>query len=162
MLSAYSDNSAVMEGSRASRFFPDPASRVYGATSEAVHVDSAGNRDIADTVMDGIPVDKAVTGHIVRRSHRRVEKISAGHYDADIGNVVQTVDAGRRMPGGARGQLVALQQHHVGPAELGQVVEDAAADQPAADHHCLCVRLHGVSAVVGGRGHHAGPARYGA
>lgn len=38
VLSAYSDNSAVVEGTRAGRFFPDPDSGVYGASDEAVHV----------------------------------------------------------------------------------------------------------------------------
>ena len=38
VLSAYRDNAAVFEGPRAARFFPDPASRVYGAVVEPVHV----------------------------------------------------------------------------------------------------------------------------
>ncbi|MEE2673081.1 MAG: phosphoribosylformylglycinamidine synthase [Myxococcota bacterium] len=38
VLSAYHDNSAVMAGSDASRFFPDPQSHVYAARSEAVHI----------------------------------------------------------------------------------------------------------------------------
>ncbi|HVW27780.1 MAG TPA: phosphoribosylformylglycinamidine synthase [Polyangiaceae bacterium] len=38
VLSAYRDNAAVFEGPTASRFFPDPTTRVYGATEEPVHV----------------------------------------------------------------------------------------------------------------------------
>jgi phosphoribosylformylglycinamidine synthase len=38
VLSAYKDNAAVFEGPVASRFFPDPETRVYGAKSEPVHV----------------------------------------------------------------------------------------------------------------------------
>ena len=38
------------------------------------------------------------------------------------------------VPRGPRGQPLALQQHDVGPAELGQVVGDAAADDASADH----------------------------
>ena len=38
ILSAYSDNAAVIEGSRAQRFFADPESGVYGAVREPVHV----------------------------------------------------------------------------------------------------------------------------
>ncbi|MBW2231042.1 MAG: phosphoribosylformylglycinamidine synthase [Deltaproteobacteria bacterium] len=38
VLSAYSDNSAVMCGSPAARFFPDPQSGIYGAHSEPVHI----------------------------------------------------------------------------------------------------------------------------
>jgi phosphoribosylformylglycinamidine synthase len=38
VLSAYRDNASVIEGTRASRFFPDPDTRVYGAHSEPVHI----------------------------------------------------------------------------------------------------------------------------
>ncbi len=38
VLSAYKDNAAVFAGPTAARFFPDPASRVYGASVEPVHV----------------------------------------------------------------------------------------------------------------------------
>ncbi|MGM0540891.1 MAG: phosphoribosylformylglycinamidine synthase [Pseudomonadota bacterium] len=37
VLSAYSDNSAVVEGPKASRFFPDPITRSYAAHAENVH-----------------------------------------------------------------------------------------------------------------------------
>ncbi len=37
------------------------------------------------------------------------------------------------VPGGPGGELVLLDQHDVGPAEVGQVVGDAAAGHPAAD-----------------------------
>lgn len=38
VLSAYSDNSAVIEGSRAGRFFPNPESKEYGANDEDIHI----------------------------------------------------------------------------------------------------------------------------
>ncbi|MFT7520431.1 MAG: phosphoribosylformylglycinamidine synthase, partial [Kiritimatiellia bacterium] len=38
VLSAYSDNSAVVEGTAAGRFFPDPFTGEYGATYEPVHL----------------------------------------------------------------------------------------------------------------------------
>ena len=38
VLSAYADNAAVVEGSTAGRFYPDPASKVYSANEEAVHL----------------------------------------------------------------------------------------------------------------------------
>src|SRR5690606_30717659 len=38
VLSAYSDNAAVIEGPEASRFFPDPSTRTYGAVREPVHI----------------------------------------------------------------------------------------------------------------------------
>ncbi len=37
VLSAYSDNAAVLEGPKASRFFPDPVTRSYAAHTENVH-----------------------------------------------------------------------------------------------------------------------------
>ena len=45
----------------------------------------------------------------------------------------QLADQPGRMPGRAAGELLALQQHHVGDAELGQVIGDRAADDAAAD-----------------------------
>ena len=50
----------------------------------------------------------------------------------------------RRVPGRARRQLVLLNQHDVRAAELGQVIGDAAPNDAAADHHHLCVLLHGA------------------
>ena len=38
VLSAYRDNAAVIEGPRAARFFPNPATRRYGATNERVDI----------------------------------------------------------------------------------------------------------------------------
>lgn len=39
----------------------------------------------------------------------------------------------RRMPGGARCQLVLLQKHAIGPSRLGQMIQRRDADRPAAD-----------------------------
>jgi hypothetical protein len=39
----------------------------------------------------------------------------------------------RRVPRGARGELVALDQHRVGPPEMTEVVRDRRADHPTAD-----------------------------
>src|SRR5262249_11956834 len=61
----------------------------------------------------------------------------------DIGIAVEGVEAAGRMPGGARGQAVALQQDHVLPPSLGQVVEHGAADDTAADDDNSGFRLHG-------------------
>ncbi|MGB1310534.1 MAG: phosphoribosylformylglycinamidine synthase, partial [Leucothrix sp.] len=38
VLTAYSDNSSVIEGSQASRFFPDPTSQTYATHKEPVHL----------------------------------------------------------------------------------------------------------------------------
>ncbi|MAM56055.1 MAG: phosphoribosylformylglycinamidine synthase [Salinicola sp.] len=38
VLSAYSDNAAIIEGPTAGRFFPSPENQVYGATQEPIHI----------------------------------------------------------------------------------------------------------------------------
>ena len=60
----------------------------------------------------------------------------------DVGVAVQRVEAAGRMPGRAGGQLRALDQHDVGPAGLGQMVEHRAADDAAADDNRFYVRFH--------------------
>ncbi len=47
------------------------------------------------------------------------------------------------MPRGAVGQLVLLEQHHVGLAHLGEVVGDAAAEDAAADDDDPRLRRNG-------------------
>ncbi len=51
----------------------------------------------------------------------------------DVGVAAQLADEPGGMPGRARGQLVALEQHDVAPAGAGEVVGDRAADDAAAD-----------------------------
>ena len=61
--------------------------------------------------------------------HRAVVDVAGG-----VAHVEERQEA-RGVPGGAGGQLVALEQHRVGPAGLRQVVGDRRADRAAADHH---------------------------
>ena len=61
----------------------------------------------------------------------------------DVGIAVDGVHAARCMPGGARGELQALDQHHILPALLGQVIEHARPDDAAADDDCLRMGFHG-------------------
>jgi hypothetical protein len=77
-----------------------------------------------------------------------VEVDGVGLQLGDVGIAVQGVHAAGGVPGRPRGQFAALQQHHVAPAGLGQVVKHAAADDPAADHHHLGMRLHGLRLPV--------------
>ena len=63
----------------------------------------------------------------------------------DIVVIVQSVNTGCRMPGRARSQFVTLEQHHVGPAKFGQVIENRASDQATADDDCLSMGFHGVT-----------------
>ncbi len=51
----------------------------------------------------------------------------------DVGVRAQLADKACRMKGRARRELPALQQHRVGPAELGQMIGRGAADDAAAD-----------------------------
>ena len=66
---------------------------------------------------------------------------------ADVGAVMQPVGVGRRMPGRSARQLVALQQHHVAPAKLCQMIQDRAPDHAAADHDRLCMGFHRAALV---------------
>ena len=61
-------------------------------------------------------------------------------------------DQPRRVPGGAGGERLALQQHDVGPAELSEMIGDRAACDPAADDDGAGVGGKGG----GGRGHGTG------
>src|SRR6202030_2678770 len=63
----------------------------------------------------------------------------------DVGVAVDRVHAAGGMPGRARGQLVALDEHDVAPAGFRQVVEDAGADDAAADDGDLNMRFHPIS-----------------
>ena len=56
----------------------------------------------------------------------------------DVGVTVQRVHSTGGVPRRPGGQLLALQQHHVGPARLGEVVEHAGADDTASDDDHLC------------------------
>ena len=61
----------------------------------------------------------------------------------DIGRGAQLTHQTGGMKGGARGQLLALQQNRVGPAQLAQVIGRGTAHDPAADDHrfCRCWKL---------------------
>ena len=48
----------------------------------------------------------------------------------------------RRVPGGTRGELIALEQHHIAPTETGEVVQGAATDRAATDHDDSRLALH--------------------
>jgi hypothetical protein len=51
----------------------------------------------------------------------------------DVGVRIQRGDAARRMPGGARGQLVLVEQHQVRPADLRQMIQHRDADDAPSD-----------------------------
>ena len=51
-----------------------------------------------------------------------------------VGVRIEGVETPGRMPGGPRGQLGALDEGDIGPAELCQMIQNAASDHAAADH----------------------------
>ena len=53
-----------------------------------------------------------------------------------------------RVPGRPGRQLVTLQQHGVGDAQLSEMVEGAAAHRTAANDDDLCMRFHGCSQLL--------------
>jgi len=69
--------------------------------------------------------------------------VEPGRVDRQLDQVegrAQLADQAGRVPGGAAGELLALQHHHLRPAELGQVIGDRAADDAAADDdHPRCL-----------------------
>ena len=62
----------------------------------------------------------------------------------DVGVAVQRMHAAGRVPRRARRQLVALDQHHVGPTGLGEMIENAGADDAAADDGDARMALHRI------------------
>ena len=90
---------------------------------EAVSV--VGQRDPADMVQ---PAGKA--GQFLQFT---VKPDGIALQCRHVGVAVEGVKAPRRVPGTARGQLGAFDQHHVRPAKLGQVIKHAAPDDSAAD-----------------------------
>src|SRR3984957_1861496 len=60
----------------------------------------------------------------------------------DIRLAVEGVHPARRMPGGTRGQFALFDEHDVGPADLGQVIERACARHAATDDDGSSGRLH--------------------
>ena len=62
----------------------------------------------------------------------------------DVGVGVERVHAARRMPGGAGGELRALQQDDILPAVPDEVVEDAATHDAATDDGDSDMRFHAV------------------
>ncbi len=63
----------------------------------------------------------------------------------DLANRVAHVEQRQkpgRVPGGTGGQLLALDEHAVAPALLGQMIKRRDADDAATDHHRPCMCLH--------------------
>src|SRR5690242_3912839 len=87
----------------------------------------------------GQMVVDVVTG-LVREARIERGGIALQLEDAPGGREVGAVAGG--MPGGSRGELIALEQHRIGPAELSQMVQRAAANSPSADHHDPSLALH--------------------
>jgi hypothetical protein len=113
---------------------PDRA-RHPGIVAVLVHpVGGAGQADVRDP-----PEADALAG---LRLQRRIEADRIFVQLADrVAQIEQRQQAGG-VPSGAGGELVALQQHDVAPAEPGQVVERADADHAATNDDNPRVGLH--------------------
>ncbi len=59
-----------------------------------------------------------------------------------VGVAIERMKAAGGVPGGARRQLGAFDQHDIGPAEFGQMVENRTPDDTAADHCYPCGCFH--------------------
>jgi hypothetical protein len=66
-----------------------------------------------------------------------VDRVRLERRDVRVG--VERVEAGRRVPRGPRGELGPLDEHDLGPAERGEVVQHARPDDAAADHDAAVV-----------------------
>ena len=95
----------------------------------AGHVDAAGH--VQADVLAGLGLDLAVEldGVVLQRR--------------DVGIGVERMETGRRVPGRTGGQFGALDQRHIAPAELRQMVEHRGADHATPDDDCTVVRLQG-------------------
>ena len=60
----------------------------------------------------------------------------------DIGHIMQAMDIGSGVPGRTRGELIAFQQDSLSPAELGQMIQNRATNNPAPDDYGLCICSH--------------------
>ena len=60
----------------------------------------------------------------------------------DVGIAIEGVHAAGGVPGGSAGELATLDQQHILPAGLHQVIQDAGAHHSAADNHHPRVTLH--------------------
>ena len=118
-----------------------------------VHADGLGHaRIVAILVHPVLGQSKADVGHLGEADlelglgfQRGVETDRIFVQLADrIGHVEQGQQA-RRVPGGAARQFLALDQHHIAPAHLGQMIEGRDADDPSADDDDACVSVHGTS-----------------
>ena len=78
-----------------------------------------------------------------------VELDRVGLQFRDVGVAVQRMETAGGVPGRARCQLRPLDQKHVGPAGSGEVKQNGAADNAAADDYRFNVRFHVVGSMNG-------------
>ena len=81
-------------------------------------------------------------GHACQRLQLAVEPDRVALQRGHVRIAIQRMKAARRVPGGSARQFRAFHQHHVRPAELGQVIKHRAADDAAPDHAYPSARLH--------------------
>ena len=107
-----------------------------------VHAEGAGQGRLAQDLLAPLPGqrdgDRAALPQAGRQPGFRLKPgVKIGGIFRQPRHVLagaQLTDQPRRMPGGARGQLLALEQQDVGPAELRQVIGDGTAGNAASDN----------------------------
>jgi hypothetical protein len=122
--------------------FEPAASRHRRAAFQFLHASCAGcKRDRAGL---------AKTGFLSGFVRKRAEQICAVF--GELRQVVrraQLSDQAGSVPGRAAGQRIAFEQQHVAPAELGQVIRDAATDDAPADDDYARLRRERRAARIG-------------
>ncbi len=93
--------------------------------------------------------DMVVDRVIDLRAEALVERVAVALQLQDVPARREGRAITRRMPGRARGQLVALGEGYVGPAPAHQMIERAAPDGAAADDQHPDVALHFCSSAIG-------------
>jgi phosphoribosylformylglycinamidine synthase len=153
VLSAYKDNAAVIEGPTAGRFFPDPATGVYGATREPVHILMKVETHNHPTAISPYPGASTGSGGEIRDEGAtgRGAKPKAGLVGFSVSNL--------RVPGATE----AWEQDHGKPARIASALDimidgplGAAAFNNEFGRPALCGYFRAFELDVGGevRGYH--------
>jgi len=121
-----------------------------GADHLERHADGVGRAAVLLVLVHALAAgrESQVTGHVEADVLSRLRRQSLVQIDrvlVELADGVAHVEQGQQpggVPGGAGGQLGALDQRHVRPALPGQVIERAHAYHATSDHQHPNVRLH--------------------
>jgi hypothetical protein len=119
-----------------------------GVFAEAAHVAELVHPVLAACDAQGTAAMEAdrAAGLLLERARIELHAVRAQRLDGEVVGEVGAEASG--VPGRAGGQFVLLDQHHVAPAELDQVVEQRHAHGATADDHDAGMAFHGMSPGV--------------